>query len=232
MANGTQLQTLRARVRDRADMENSTFITDAQIDGYINAELFELYSTLVHAWEDYHYATQEVTLVSGTEAYTLSPVPLHILKVFWIPSSGSDDRHVVRKFKLDDLGRDELHYRVPQSQLINDYQYRFMGDKILVYPNQGASGFFEVWYVPQLTELSSDTDTVPDNIPNGWEDIVVHRAAARCAEKEESFELSDRLRAIATQKLQLVLQFAAPRDAGDPETITDVTHRFGYRRYY
>ena len=43
---------LRTRARRRADMENSTFVTDAEIQDYLNSSIAELHDFMVKSYED------------------------------------------------------------------------------------------------------------------------------------------------------------------------------------
>ena len=73
MTDYVALSTLRTLSRQRADMENSQFITDTEMLRYINRGYAELYDLLVTAAnsEDYFLKDSTVQLVSGTKSYDL-----------------------------------------------------------------------------------------------------------------------------------------------------------------
>ena len=60
--NTTTLQNLIDRVRQRADMEGSTFVTDAEVIGYINVAMAEMHDILVTRYEDYYVESKQYTL--------------------------------------------------------------------------------------------------------------------------------------------------------------------------
>jgi len=72
MAALVTLATMRDRARRRANMENSTFVTDAELTDEINQYVTEVYDMLVAAAPPgYYAATSTITVVAGTVAYAL-----------------------------------------------------------------------------------------------------------------------------------------------------------------
>ena len=66
------LEQLRVACRQRADMVNSTFITDAELNSYINASYFELYDLLVQKYgNDYYVQEYYFNLVGNQSRYDL-----------------------------------------------------------------------------------------------------------------------------------------------------------------
>ena len=73
MTDFVSLSTLRLLARQRADMENSQFVTDDEMRRYINrgyAELYDLIVTSANS-EDYFLSSSTVQLVTGTKTYNL-----------------------------------------------------------------------------------------------------------------------------------------------------------------
>ena len=54
-----ELSTLKQRAQRRADMVNSSFVSDGEIKDYVNSSIAELYDFLVKSYEDYFVATKE-----------------------------------------------------------------------------------------------------------------------------------------------------------------------------
>ena len=73
MTDFVSLSDLRTLVRQRADQENSQFVTDQELRQYINRSYCELYDLLIPNAnsEDYFLNDSTVTLVSGTQTYDL-----------------------------------------------------------------------------------------------------------------------------------------------------------------
>ena len=73
MADVVSLSTLRLLTKQRADMENSQFITDDEWRRMLNRSYAELYDLIVTSAnsEDYFLNSSTITLVSGTQSYSL-----------------------------------------------------------------------------------------------------------------------------------------------------------------
>src|SRR5437016_1425591 len=69
----TTLATVRTAVRQRTEMVNSQFVTDAELNSYINASYYELYDLLVQKFgDDYFVATAYLFTADGVaDSYTL-----------------------------------------------------------------------------------------------------------------------------------------------------------------
>ena len=69
---GITLLQLRTQARDRADMTNSLFIADAELNNYINSSIAELHDLLIGAYDSYYsILTSTFNTVSGTATYAL-----------------------------------------------------------------------------------------------------------------------------------------------------------------
>lgn len=213
MSNTVTLSQLRTRCRERADMENSEFISDSELNSYINGSFAELYDLLVSKFEDYYTTSTTFTIASGnteslpSDFYKLRGVDFKIDANNWI---------TVRKFNFAE--RNVLNNslrRVGNRQL----QYRIVGSTLYIEPEDNAPGDYKLWYTPIYTPLSSDSDTV-DGV-NGWEEYIVIDAAIKMLAKEESSTTGlEREKAAMTRRIEAMAQ---NRDSGEPESITDTS---------
>lgn len=215
MASTKTLAEIRTQVRQRADQENSKFISDSELLSYINASYAELYDILVSAFADYYISSETFTL-SGTnlralpsDFYKLRGVDYQISNGEWITlykfnfeRRNSKNREIIRTYRGEPTR-----------------QYRLQGSNLRIEPENQADGTYRIWYVPNFTALSADTDTV-DGV-NGWEEYIVVDAAIKCAIKDEMTDYTG----LMAQKAALskrIHDMAAERDAGEPEVIGDV----------
>ena len=65
MATLKTLGQLRTLCRERADMENSNFISDSELNSYINSSCAELYDLIVGQHDDYYVTSATLTISSG-----------------------------------------------------------------------------------------------------------------------------------------------------------------------
>ncbi len=219
------LSSLRTRVRARADMKNSNFVEDSELNQYINSSYQELYDLLVASFEDYYTAAPtSFTVSSGSNTYDL-PSDFYKLRGVDFSTDGSN-YYTMQPF--DFANRNNFNNSVG---VLSGYQfqnkYRIVGDKLYFTPEDSAAGSYRLWYVPRATTLASDSSTL-DGI-NGWEEYVVVDAARKCLAKEES----DTTFLIAEKEAlrQRIIAMSARRDAGMPKSITDLNGGL-YNGYY
>jgi hypothetical protein len=210
------LLQLRTRSRQRADMENSDFITDAELNAYINASVAELHDLLVAAYgEDYFLADpHSITTVADTTDYNL-PSDFYKLK-------GVDCRiNNSQWFSLRPFNFNERNSNQDFRWAINNgpaIRYRVMGSKIKLSPAPDAAHTIKLWYVPTATTLSADADTLNDI--NNFSEYVIVDAAIKMLQKEDS-DVSVLM--MQKQALQRRLEVMSNnRDAGQPEAVSDI----------
>ena len=66
------LAELRTQSRQRADMENSNFISDTELTSYINNSIAELHDIMAEAYgSEYFVTTTTFSVTSGDDTYSL-----------------------------------------------------------------------------------------------------------------------------------------------------------------
>lgn len=204
---GVTLQELRVRARERADMVGSKFISDSELDSYLNAGYFELYDILVSRWEDYYTQEASVTVAGGASSCAL---PTDFYKLVALDKGDTE----VKKFAFK-----ERHNVVELS-------YRIVKDSLVFLPAEVAAGAYTLWYVPVAERLAvattpptaGTTDVIND--VNGWSEFVVVSAGIMMLQKEESD-----IQPLLIEKralLERIEAMASNRDASAPESITEV----------
>lgn len=214
------LAALRSATRQRADMVNSQFIIDAELNSYINQSYFELYDLLVSKYGDNYYVAPPFTITTdGTNfLYNLptSPQLYKLLGVDLALSNQQDSYVTIRPFEFIDRNR----YAVPNFQSfygLTNLRYRLNGNQIWFTPLPAANQRIRLWYIPRMTQLVLDTDVV-DGV-SGWTEYIIVDAAIKCMQKEES-DVS----ALMAQKQMLIKRIdamAESRDAGSPAKVSD-----------
>jgi hypothetical protein len=210
------LSELRDQVRQRSDQENSKFIGDAELNGYINDSYLELYDILVSKYEDYYSATATFTL-SGTNSYAL-PSNLYKLRGVDFQINAPSDWTSLKPFNfMERNSRNRIGSRVRFG--IRDITYRMMGSNLLFLPETDCDGTYRIWYIPKLTQLVSDSDALTGVLD--FDEYIVVDAAIKCLGKEES----DATLLMATKQalLERVKTMSADRDAGMPQRVGDVS---------
>jgi hypothetical protein len=208
------LTTLRARVRERADMTGSSFVTDAatSLDAFINSACDELYDLLVTKFQDYFTTSGTVALVAGTDTYALATTFYKALGVDVL--DGSIYRSL-QKFEFAERNQYAGVTAVPLTRM----RYQVRGSNLVFHPAPGSAGTAKHWFIPLRTQLSAGSDTF-DPINEGWTEFAVVAAAIRCLQKEES-DVS----VLMAEKAELkrrIEEAAANRDVGGPSRVVDM----------
>ena len=203
------LAQLRDEVRQRANMENAdNFITDAEIDRYVNQSICAWRDMLVeNRGQDFFTGTTTLTL-TGATMYALPADFYQILNVSYVENG------VFTTLTPYNRGDGATYANAGGTVPL---RYRVANNNLFVLP-ASAQGVLLVTYVPLATTLTLDTDTL--EVFNGWEEWIVLDAAMKALEKEstDTSQLFMR-REITERRLMAQAQF---NDRGFPESVTDV----------
>ena len=201
---------------------NSTayFVTDPELISYINQSYFELYDLLVTEYEDYFVQTPYEFQTDGNQMYNLPSDFYKLLGVdLGLASSPANQAWVTLK-KFDFISRNRYVYPQLSSTYLGVFnlRYRLVGGKVMFIPTPSSGQWIRMWYIPTLTTLSALTDTAQG--VSGWTEYIICDAAIKCGQKEET-DVS----VLMAQKMGLIKRIeetAMNRDAGQPDTISDV----------
>lgn len=212
------VQQVMDRIRNRADMVNSPFVSDDELLVEIGISQQELYDLLVTAYGEDYYSTTAATITTDglTDLYSL-PSDFYKLQGCSLQiDSGTPPRYITMKpfafGERDTLGRPGVFLRGA------GLRYRLKQDKLWLRPFPASGQIIQIWYVPRLTVPTATTDTI-DGV-NGWEDYIVADCTIKALQKEES----DVSVPFAQKQAMLarITAVAANRDAGMPATVVDV----------
>lgn len=223
MALTATLSELRTQVRQRADMVNSTFVSDSELNGYINKSYAELYDLLVRQYgEDYNVSSQTITTDSTNVNYALAADFYKLIGVDLLISGtiGTQSADYVTLVPYQFAERNRYSAAVVGLvQPTNNFRYKILGNNInFIKPDANRS--VVIYYHPRITPLSGDSDTV-DGV-NGWEEYIIVDAAIKCLAKEESDTSELQLEKQILEKR--ITEMAAQRDTGFSERVSDVQY--------
>jgi len=206
---GTTLLQLKTDVRNRADMANSLFVSDAELITYINGSIAELHDLLIGS-EDYYLVEYSVNTIANTATYAL-PAAFYKLRGVDIRQN-SGDWQSLRPFNFNERNSSS------DTQSSNGLRYRLTGSNLMLSPAPVGVYEIKIWYTPVATKLVIDADILND--VNQWSEYVIIDAAIKCLNKEES-DVSVLLATKADLRKRIE-NMSASRDAGQPESISDI----------
>jgi len=205
---------LRTRARRRADMENSTFVSDAEIQDYLNSSISELHDFMVKSYEDYFVSEQTYSVPIATGGANL---PDDFYKALGVDYNSGGITSTLRAYSFSERNVYNTPYAVIDR--LAEPMYKVEGNKIKLIPNNSQSGSITLYYVPQATQFSSTVTEIENVIP-GFEEYVVVATAIRMLMKEES-DVS----ALERERQQLasrIIRAITPRDVSGSFAIRDV----------
>lgn len=219
MTDSKTVAVLKSQVRQRSDNENTTFVTDSEIIGYINDSYKALYDLIVDAVEDYNLSSASFTITSGN----VQAIPSDFYKMRGLDdlSLGNTNPRSVRKYNWNERNDFNDPPLVSAPYKYSDVYYRIQGSNIVLTPPANALKPYILYYVPLPGTLDDDAD-VAFGI-NGWLDYVVVDAAIKCMIKEESDTRPlERERKAIVDRIEAM---KSSRDQGLPEKISRVRNR-------
>ena len=203
---------IKLKARQRADMERSTFVSDAELNTYVQDSYGELYDLLVSAYEDYYITELPFTIASGSSF----AVPSNFYKLRGVDIVSGGSRPVsLRPFNFAERNTaNSSRLRANSGR-----QYRLTGANLMILPTDSAAGDYVMWYVPRVTVLTADGDQLVGILD--FDDYVAVDVAVKMLVKEESDPSA--LLMTKSALIKRVQDMAQNRDAGSPQTIADVT---------
>lgn len=218
MTDTISLLNLRTKVRQRADMVSSLFVTDAELTGYVQDSYKELYDLLVDSVEDYNLSSSTISITSGNSM----PLPTDHYKLRGVDDlTDISNPRTIRKFMFGERNDYLFSERLALGAEFSDLMYRIEGSTIVILPPDRATRSYKVWYVPLPIVPALDADTI-DAI-NGFDEYVVIDAAIKCKIKEES-SVTD-LNTAKKNIYERILRMRNNRDQNIPEKVTRIRNR-------
>ena len=178
------LAQLRTEARQRADMTNSEFVTDAELNGYINNSISELHDILIQAYDGDYYIKDDTFSTDGTnDSYALSSVITDndFYKLRGVDAKFNNDTWItLQPFAFNERNKNEFY----RFYGIQNIRYRLLGSNIKFTPLPDASVTVKLWYIPVAQTLVNDSDTYDDI--NNYSEYIIVDAAIKMMQKEES----------------------------------------------
>ncbi len=213
MSRHRTLTAMLTDIRQRTNMENSTFVTDAELTEYLNQELAELHGRLVYNQGQPLIRSQTtINVVSPTAVYSL---PADFLAVQEVTATVNGVTGNIRPFMMSE------HGLLTSPGAVLPYlpvMYRVQGNNIEFRPAT-QSFTATLYYTPSCPRLVNPADTFDGY--NGWEMAAIYGACAIVAAKEETdmAAFHEQRKAGIVQQIE---KLAAHRDMSMPERIQDV----------
>ena len=212
MSRTRTLTNMLLDVRQRTNMENSTFVTDAELTEYLNQALAKLWRRLVqNAGQPFYRSSTTYTVTSAT---TLQALPADFYQVQEVSAVMGGFTYSLTPFMAAERGA--LKSATVYTAL-GSPQYRVQANNIEFLP-VSQSFTATLFYAPAQPRLAVGSDTF-DGF-SGYELAAIYEVCAVVKDKEEtdpSFYQGQANAIYADIDLQM-----AQRDAANPERVQEV----------
>jgi hypothetical protein len=152
MTDIVSLSELRLLAQQRADMENSQFITDDEWRRMLNRAYAELYDLIVTSAnsEDYFLTSGTITLVSGTTTYDL---PTDFYKSRGVDLNTGGAKVPLRRYNFSERNVGGLY------SVASDMRYHIQGNSIVFNPEPSSTDTVTIYYIPSPRKFQEYTPT-------------------------------------------------------------------------
>jgi hypothetical protein len=205
------------QARYRADRENDSFFSAAELRTYVSASYARLYMMLVKG--GFSLATEvEATITStGTNAYALPATHLATVGIDYEVATGQYTP--LRRL----MTAERTHFQSSSGPATG---YRLVGSDVILYPTPASGQVYRHVYIAAPAVLDADADTI-DGVA-GWEEFIVEDVARKMKVKEEGdTRPHDQAIALLMKQIDEEIEdrhLAAPRrvvNADDDHTVID-----------
>lgn len=224
----TQLSDIITLIRQRSNMENNYFVSDAELITYINNSLGELDDILITTYNDYRVSTFQAILPSDGSNNIIS-IPSNFYKlrgVDFLDSSaptGSVPRwYTLYPFQLIERNRNNSNFgsiTAPWGKVRLSYLLTDVG--IMIQPASQVGGTYQIFYVPKLVPLVDEDDALTIQMDTqAWVEYAVTDCCVKIFNKQ-NLDPSGFLAEKAALK-QRIVAAAKNRDSAAPKRMANV----------
>lgn len=203
------LAELVKQVRLRADMQNSQFVTDEEIEQYIQDSVGDLWDLIIESAGEEHFAySVEFDTSPGVSRYTLTtdliswlppgppetpPQPIRVYKTLGVDIQFGNRWVPAEPVRFGERNQAQAHSWSPSLpigyRVVTDTNPPSPARAVDFYPAPTGVYTVKFWFIPYPNDLTGSGETWGSRAFQsftGWDEYVVCDAAAKCLEKEES----------------------------------------------
>lgn len=181
------LVTMRASARSKADEEATGFITDAELNRFLNQGDRLVYGKIVQSFEEY-FVVKGTTGNGGAIAVSANQneisLPATLLKLVRVERRNTNDSNENnwRKLPRLNIGNDQLNDYYPiREGRDQGFGYFLAGSKIYLRPVPQGGFDLRLWFVPKAVEMSADSSE--PNVPSEYHELIAEYGAIQCLAK-------------------------------------------------
>jgi len=154
------LLELRERVQADLDLQDETFITDSDINTWINDAIKKAEAVIHTLYEDYFITQTTQAITAGTYLYSYpSDVYANKIRKIIYHDSGKTTSHEVKRVPSLVEGSERDIYSTGSNSVLqwSPYNSKSGGRQIRLFPEAGRAGTLIIWYIRNARQLVDET---------------------------------------------------------------------------
>lgn len=231
----TTMSQLITYTRARSNMENNQFVTDSEIQFYLNQSLGELDDLLATEYEDYHMQNYQ-SILSGNNPTNIIPIPSNLLKLRGIdfqyqPAAVTNQALWFTLPRFNFLERNQQNplsvISMPWGRL--NMSYNLIDQGIEIIPATQCQGTYQIWYTPKFEYLENVNQALPFYMNGqGWSEYAIVDACIKIFDKQNIDPSGFMAEKEALR--QRIIASAKNRDSGGVKSVADT--RYNNQDFY
>ena len=181
------LLTLRASARSKADEEATGFITDVELNRFLNQGNKLVYGKIVQTFEEYFLVKGSVGnggLVSVSANQGEITLPTGMLKLVRVErrNSGDTNENNWRKVTRLNIGNEQYNDQYTDRWGWEPgFGYYIAGSYLYLKPVPAGAFDLRMWIIPKCADMALDADTPA--VPSEYHELVAEYGAIQCLAK-------------------------------------------------
>jgi hypothetical protein len=224
----TQLSDIITLTRQRSNMENNFFVTDAELTTYINNSLAELDGIMATEYDEYRLSSFQAILPNDGVSNVIS-IPSTLFKLRGVDyvntGQGGPPYYTLYQFQFPERNRDNNtlgNIMSPWGKVRLSYRLADVG--IIIQPQNVAGGTFQVWFTPKYVPLVQLTDTLTIQMDTqAWVEYAVVDCAIKIMNKQ-GLDPSSFMAEKGGLKARIIAE-AKNRDSSGPKRVANVRYQ-------
>ena len=224
----TTLSDIITLVRQRSNMENNYFVSDAELTTYINNSLAELDGVLATEYEEYRLSNFQAVLPNDGITNTIA-IPSNFWKLRGVDyqnsGQGQPQWYTLRSYQFPERNRDTnamTNIVAPWGKL--KLSYRLADTGLIIQPATNAGGVYQVWYTPKFVNLVNSFDPLTIQMDtNAWVEYAVVDCAIKIFNKQ-NLDPSGFMNEKAQLKARILAE-GKNRDSAGPKRVSNTRYQ-------
>lgn len=209
------LMSLRQRVKDK--LWDSSFVTDGQVDDWLNEWLDEMNNVMVDVNEDYALGSVDISFSGTAELGTITSTDFKTIRRVWMTTDGTDWYNATKT---------EITRFLPNQEFNRTNPYYFMfGDNIIGRRPHSASGTASLIYYKLSVHMDDDMDEIPTPMRSYTKSFVDYGLGQALFKDGKKGESTDKLAEAYAAKDRFKKELTPRLQSGN--TIMDIVEDLG-----